>query len=144
MRRRMLRRISVALGWILGITSCDGAVALYGAPVPLADFELDGKVVEAGTTTGIPGIEVQFFGTTVEADANGEWALSVERALSCRSDCGLIARDVDGAANGTYSETSVEFSATQTESGDGDMDDGEWEAHDITIEMEPTSGSSGS
>jgi putative lipoprotein (rSAM/lipoprotein system) len=144
MRRRVLRRLSVILGWVLGITSCDGATPVYGAPVPLADFELDGKVVEAGTTLGIPGIEVQFFGTTVEADANGEWALSVDGTFFCRSECALHVRDVDGAANGAFAETSVEFSATQTGAGDGEMYEGEWEAHDITIEMEPTSGSSGS
>jgi putative lipoprotein (rSAM/lipoprotein system) len=128
-------------GWALGIVGCRTLAAPeYG--MPHADFDLDGKVMRAGTTTGIPGIEVSFAGATAIADASGDWAISVDGVFTCASDCQLTARDLDGDANGSYEDKSVEFSATQVTDGSGTWYDGEWEAHDINVEMEPTEGSS--
>jgi len=142
MKRRLLRRLTVLFGWMLGLGGCDNV----GAPeygVPSADFDLDGKVVEVGTTNGIPGIEIQFDGVTVTSDANGDWTMTADGAFACSQNCNLTARDVDGEQNGSYADATKNFTATQITDGSGTWYNGEWQAHDITIEMEPTNGSSG-
>lgn len=93
--------------------------------------------MRAGTTNGIPGIEVSFAGTTAMSDAEGEWSISVDGVFTCASDCQLTARDLDGDTNGSYQDKTVEFSATQVQDGSGSWYDGQWEAHDIDVEMEP-------
>lgn len=142
MKRRLLRRLSVLFGWMLGLGGCRDLVAPeYG--VPSADFDLDGKVVEVGTTNGIPGIEIQFDGFSVTSDVNGDWSLSADGAFACSQNCSLTARDVDGELNGSYEEATTSFTPTQISDGSGTWYNGEWQARDITIEMEPTNGSSG-
>ncbi len=128
----MLKRISGLLGWVLGIAACSDE-PMYG--MPHAVFDLDGRVVQAGTETVIPGVEVNFFGNIDTTDANGTWSFSEVGAVACGLDCWIIARDIDGTDNGEYQETRTEFSATQTAEGDGTWDNGSWAATDITIEM---------
>jgi putative lipoprotein (rSAM/lipoprotein system) len=133
-RHRLLRRVSLFLGSALGATGCP--IAEYG--MPHASFDLSGTVVDDQTEAPVPAIEVDFDGTTTTSAADGGWTLQVESGFACGPECTISARDVDGEDNGAYDEAQQPFTATQTAEGDGDWDDGAWEAHDIQIRMKPT------
>ena len=132
MRRRVLRKISTLLAWVLGIAACESTVTtpLYG--MPSVSFDLDGTVVREGTMTVIPGIEVEFQGHVDTTDANGEWSFSEVEGWACGPDCMVMARDIDGDANGAYQDGSAQFTTTQVLAGNVD-----WEAHDVEIELTP-------
>jgi putative lipoprotein (rSAM/lipoprotein system) len=132
-QHRLLRRISLLLGSALGATGCP--VPEYG--MPHASFDLSGTAVDGTTDAPIPGIEVDFDGNTATTGADGAWSLQVETAFACGPDCTLSAQDVDGEDNGTYDPAEQPFTATQTAEGDGDWDEGAWEAHDIEVRMTP-------
>ncbi len=140
MKRRVLRRLSILLGWVLGISACRSDWAEYG--VPSGEFELDGRVVEQGTTNGIPSIQVIFNWDTTYTDASGAWGFSAVRAFPCDSECSVTASDVDGASNGSYQEATKEFGVNKTADGDGSWFWGYFSADGITVEMEPDSGTS--
>ena len=137
MRRRVLRKVSLVLGSALGVAGCPFA-AEYG--MPHADFDLDGKVVESGTDTPIQGVQVDFDGFTATTDGSGDWAISAEGAFACGPPCQVMATDVDGDANGSFEEVTTDFVAEKVTEGSGSWYEGEWEAHDIEIEMEPSTG----
>ena len=139
-RKRFLRQASLLLGSTLGL-GCNDYVMEYGTPH--ASFDLDGTVVDDQTGEPIPDIEVAFDGNTTTTGAEGAWSLSVESGFACGPDCTVSARDVDGDDNGSYTETTTEFTATQTAQGDGDWDDGAWEAHDVEIALKPQQGDTG-
>ena len=134
LRERLLRHASLLLGSTLGL-GCNEPVMEYG--MPHASFELDGTAVDDQTGEPIPGIEVAFDGHTTTTGAVGTWSLSVESAFACGPDCTISARDIDGADNGGFAETTAEFTATQTEQGDDSWDAGTWEAHEIQLSMKP-------
>ena len=132
-QHRFLRRVSLFLGSALGATGCP--VAEYG--MPHASFDLSGSAVDDQTEAPLPGIEVAFDGHTAVTGADGAWTLQADAAFACGPDCTISAQDVDGAANGAYEEAQQPFTATQTAEGDGDWDEGAWEAHDVQIRMKP-------
>ncbi len=140
LRDRLLRRASLLLGSTLGLAGCP-FTAEYG--VPHASFDLDGVVVDDQSGEPVPGIEVAFDGHTATSGAGGGWSLSADNAFACGPDCTISARDVDGADNGTYAETTAEFTATKTGEGSDDWDYGAWEAHDIEIAMKPEQSDTG-
>ena len=141
-RRRFYQRVSVLLGTALSVTGCDRPINTpdYGAPVveygtPQAHFEIDGTVVDNETQDPIVGIEVTFEEETAITDDQGKWSISAD-VFPCDPDCSVTAVDVDGEENGEYEEAVQEFSPSETAEGDGEWDEGTWEAKNIVIAME--------
>ena len=110
-------------------TACDEGVST-------ADYDFSGTVVADGTSTPIPGIDLQFQGARTTADADGAWALSVQDANDCGTGCQLFASDPDGEENGgTFGTTVVPIFPELVEDGDGGSYLGRFEATDIQVEM---------
>lgn len=87
--------------------------ACYGPPVNTGQlrFTLTGKVMQRGTTTGIPGIEVRcLVGASLfdVAYTQNDGTFSVSSTERCSS---LEAADVDGTKNGSYVTRAVEVTA---------------------------------
>jgi putative lipoprotein (rSAM/lipoprotein system) len=115
-----------------------GCVAVYGTP--FADYVLDGTVVSAETGDPIAGIEVEFSDrehSTAVTNSVGRWAISINNDLVCNTDCTIIVQDVDGDENGAFQDLQSVISLSHTDEGDGDWDNGRWEAHNLLFELEP-------
>ena len=101
---------------------------------------MDGEVVDVAGTP-VKDIEVQMlgFGKTT-TDESGKWSLGEVGYNQCIADsqltCGLVATDVDGAANGgPYPPSMVVLDLEQTAPGGG-WDMGTYEQHGLRIVME--------
>ncbi len=115
---------------VLGLLSGCGVygVAEYGAPVPeygVWDTAprgwVDGVTVDAGTDEVVPHIQLHLMGETTRSDALGYFWF--EPQGECGDPCLLEAEDVDGPANGSYQDATVE------------LDSGY--ASDVKVQLEP-------
>jgi len=128
------------LGSVLGIAvvSCVGGTPAYGAPVPTygtpsATYRVGGTVTDAATGLPVPGIRVDFQGATARSGADGVFSFTWT-GWYCPS-CPLTATDVDGAANGAYSQATVTLNLIQTAPGDGRFFHGAWEQEGLAIKL---------
>lgn len=135
MKKRLWLGLSTVLAVLVGCgddTDTDTEpVAEYG--MPMAHYDLSGRVLQDGTETGIEGMEVDFHGEEATTAADGSWSLSAD-TWSCDTACSITARDVDGDTHGAWQEATVDFTPTQVEEGDGGWDEGTWEAS-VDIEV---------
>jgi hypothetical protein len=109
----------VALAALSSVVSVFMACA-YGTPWR---YVKSGRVVGAGTSVGIPGIQVGCalggeLATFVTTEADGQFTLGV--ADTCDD---LRFTDVDGAANGEYQAAVLPFTAA--------------DEHDLLVELDP-------
>jgi putative lipoprotein (rSAM/lipoprotein system) len=118
--------------------NANGPTPEYG--MPLATVNLDGEVVDVvGAPVRDIVVELDGFGSTT-SDASGKWSLNGVGFNSCVADsqitCGLVAKDVDGAANGgPFPPTLTVLDLEQTAPGGG-WSLGTFEQHDVKIVME--------
>ena len=134
-----LRLLGSILG--MGAVACDGGHSspLYGAPTygaPYAEYKLSGKVVDAGTSSGIPGIALTFQGSTVSSGPDGAWAMDIT-TLPCESACALSAKDTDGPSHGSYTDLDVALTPTQSSPGNGAWNQGVFEQENIQVSLVP-------
>lgn len=71
-----------------------------GQQAPAAATTLRGKVVQAGTNTPLEGIQVTFRAQQTTTDAEGVFALTLEKPLAPGERHALIAADMDGSEHG--------------------------------------------
>lgn len=153
MRDLILRFCRWALP-LLGVSaaiSCDNVIQapdMYGCPpvaeygVPVMEFRISGKAVDAQTGEPVKGIAVTYItedkyehpDTTWTSD-NGEFMI---RQNSFPSDkMTLKFTDVDGAENGEYSVKEVEVTLDQKEESQDGWMVGIYAADDVQVKLDP-------
>ena len=134
---------------LLGFSSCDGddngnvgeQLLMYG--MPYATYSLKGKVVDAQKQP-IPDIEVKIkIGrggdyhsqiAPLKTNASGEFAF--KENLTIDGKFRLVARDVDGTANGSFKSDSIDITMDKPSGGDGSWFQGSASEEDIVITLQ--------
>ncbi len=117
---------------LLGFSSCDGddngnvgeQLLMYG--MPYATYSLKGKVVDAQKQP-IPDIEVKikvgnggvYYSPIASLKTNSSGEFSFKENLTAEGKFRLIARDADGAANGSFKSDSIDITTDKPSGGDG-------------------------
>ena len=117
---------------LLGFSSCDGddngnvgeQLLMYG--MPYATYSLKGKVVDAQKQP-IPDIEVKikigrgdvYYSQIAPLKTNSSGEFSFKENLTAEGKFRLIARDADGAANGSFKSDSIDITTDKPSGGDG-------------------------
>jgi putative lipoprotein (rSAM/lipoprotein system) len=138
MMRLIYKFLATAIG-LLGLAGCSEQTTEYGQPY--ATYHLDGQVVTAKEKQPITGIEIRFepVGDTL-TNANGVWQLTGEYSRWCFDACSLDVLDVDGDQNGgKFKNKRVPLTLTKTAEGNCHWYCGNYEQHDIQIELDSDS-----
>lgn len=110
---------------LLGFSSCDSnGSEMYGTPY--ATYSLKGKVVDAQKQP-IPDIEVKikvgnggvYYSPIASLKTNSSGEFSFKENLTAEGKFRLIARDADGAANGSFKSDSIDITTDKPSGGDG-------------------------
>ena len=117
---------------LLGFSSCDGddngnvgeQLLMYG--MPYATYSLKGKVVDTQKQP-IPDIEVKikigngnvYYNQIASLKTNSSGEFSFKENLTAEGKFRLIARDADGAANGSFKSDSIDITTDKPSGGDG-------------------------
>ena len=110
---------------LLGFSSCDSEQPVaYGQPY--ATYSLKGKVVDAQKQP-IPDIEVKikigyggdYHSQTAPLKTNSSGEFAFKENLTIDGKFRLVARDVDGTANGSFKSDSIEITMDKPSGGDG-------------------------
>ena len=140
--KNIFKTIGAAILSLLGFNSCEligsivAPVCEYGCPH--AEFKIIGTVKdEAGNP--IPGIQVKsenIWSDDIKTAEDGSYSIASEGFPS--ETIQLIFEDVDGEENGGKFKTlEAEAKLKQTQTGDGNWDDGTYEGSlDVTLEKE--------
>ena len=127
---------------LLGFSSCDSnGSEMYGTPY--ATYSLKGKVVDAQKQP-IPDIEVKikerhgsvYYSHTAPLKTNASGEFSFKESFSTGGDFRLVARDVDGTANGSFKSDSIEITMDKPSGGDGSWFQGSASEEDIVITLQ--------
>ena len=127
---------------LLGFSSCDSnGSEMYGTPY--ATYSLKGKVVDAQKQP-IPDIEVKikerhgsvYYSHTAPLKTNASGEFSFKESFSTGGDFRLVARDVDGTANGSFKSDSIEITMDKPSGGDGSWFQGSASKEDIVITLQ--------
>ena len=127
---------------LLGFSSCASIGSeMYGTPY--ATYSLKGKVVDAQKQP-IPDIEVKIkigYGgvyhsqiAPLKTNASGEFCF--KENLTIDGKFRLVARDVDGTANGSFKSDSIEITMDKPSGGDGSWFQGSASKEDIVITLQ--------
>lgn len=117
---------------LLGFSSCDGddngnvgeQLLMYG--MPYATYNLKGKVVDTQKQP-IPDIEVKikigngnvYYNQIASLKTNSSGEFSFKENLTAEGKFRLVARDADGAANGSFKSDSIDITTDKPSGGDG-------------------------
>ena len=110
---------------LLGFSSCDSnGSEMYGTPY--ATYSLKGKVVDAQKQP-IPDIEVKikighgdvYYSQIAPLKTNSSGEFSFKENLTAEGKFRLVARDADGAANGSFKSDSIDITTDKPSGGDG-------------------------
>ena len=110
---------------LLGFSSCDSEQPVaYGQPY--ATYNLKGKVVDAQKQP-IPDIEVKikigrgdvYYNQIASLKTNSSGEFSFKENLTAEGKFRLVARDADGAANGSFKSDSIDITTDKPSGGDG-------------------------
>ena len=110
---------------LLGFSSCDSnGSEMYGTPY--ATYSLKGKVVDAQKQP-IPDIEVKikignggvYYNQIASLKTNSSGEFSFKENLTAEGKFRLVARDADGAANGSFKSDSIDITTDKPSGGDG-------------------------
>ena len=110
---------------LLGFSSCDSnGSEMYGTPY--ATYSLKGKVVDTQKQP-IPDIEVKikignggvYYNQIASLKTNSSGEFSFKENLTAEGKFRLVARDVDGAANGSFKSDSIDITTDKPSGGDG-------------------------
>ncbi len=117
---------------LLGFSSCDGddngnvgeQLLMYG--MPYATYSLKGKVVDTQKQP-IPDIEVKikigngnvYYNQIASLKTNSSGEFSFKENLTAEGKFRLVARDADGAANGSFKSDSIDITTDKPSGGDG-------------------------
>ena len=110
---------------LLGFSSCDSNESeMYGTPY--ATYSLKGKVVDAQKQP-IPDIEVKikigngsvYYSPIAPLKTNSSGEFVFKENLTDEGKFRLVARDADGAANGSFKSDSIDITTDKPSGGDG-------------------------
>ncbi len=110
---------------LLGFSSCDSEQPVaYGQPY--ATYSLKGKVVDAQKQP-IPDIEVKikigrggdYHSQIAPLKTNSSGEFSFKENLTSEGKFRLVARDADGAVNGSFKSDSIDITMDKPSGGDG-------------------------
>ena len=117
---------------LLGFSSCNGddngdvgePLLMYG--MPYATYSLKGKVVDAQKQP-IPDIEVKikigrggdYHSQIAPLKTNSSGEFSFKENLTSEGKFRLVARDADGAVNGSFKSDSIDITMDKPSGGDG-------------------------
>ena len=117
---------------LLGFSSCDGddngnvgeQLLMYG--MPYATYSLKGKVVDTQKQP-IPDIEVKikigngnvYYNQIASLKTNSSGEFSFKENLTAEGKFRLVARDADGAANGSFKSDSIDITTDKPSGRDG-------------------------
>ena len=110
---------------LLGFSSCDSnGSEMYGTPY--ATYSLKGKVVDAQKQP-IPDIEVKikignggvYYNPIASLKTNSSGEFVFKENLTAEGKFRLVARDADGAANGSFKSDSIDITTDKPSGGDG-------------------------
>jgi putative lipoprotein (rSAM/lipoprotein system) len=127
---------------LLGFSSCDSnGSEMYGTPY--ATYSLKGKVVDAQKRP-IPDIEVKikigrgdvYYNQIASLKTNSSGEFSFKENLTIDGKFRLVARDVDGTANGSFKSDSIEITMDKPSGGDGSWFQGSASEEDIVITLQ--------
>ena len=127
---------------LLGFSSCDSnGSGMYGTPY--ATYSLKGKVVDAQKQS-IPDIEVKikigrggdYHSQIAPLKTNASGEFSFKENLTIDGKFRLVARDVDGTANGSFKSDSIEITMDKLSGGDGSWLQGSASKEDIVITLQ--------
>ena len=127
---------------LLGFSSCDSEQPVaYGQPY--ATYNLKGKVVDAQKQP-IPDIEVKikerhgsvYYSHTAPLKTNASGEFSFKESFSTGGEFRLVARDVDGTANGSFKSDSIDITMDKPSGGDGSWFQGSASEEDIVITLQ--------
>ena len=114
---------------------------MYGTPY--ATYSLKGKVVDAQKQP-IPDIEVKikigngnvYYSPIASLKTNSSGEFSFKENLTAEGKFRLVARDADGAANGSFKSDSIEITMDKPSGGDGSWFQGSASKEDIVITLQ--------
>lgn len=127
---------------LLGFSSCDSnGSEMYGTPY--ATYSLKGKVVDAQKQP-IPDIEVKikerhgsvYYSHTAPLKTNASGEFSFKESFSTGGEFRLVARDADGAVNGSFKSDSIDITMDKPSGGDGSWFQGSASKEDIVITLQ--------
>ncbi|MDD4500573.1 MAG: radical SAM-associated putative lipoprotein [Bacteroidales bacterium] len=128
MKIKILKTFNILIAGLLAIlgfaTACVPA-AEYGTPS--AKFIVNGNVKSSETDQPIKNIRVSMQGDTTYTDANGAYQVIDEWGFPTDQTYNIEFQDIDGNANGVFSDldTIVEFKNPEFSDGDGSWYRGE-------------------
>jgi putative lipoprotein (rSAM/lipoprotein system) len=134
MKRAAYKIVSACFG-LLGM-GCGTQPVEYGPP-PLAEYELDGKVINAESQEPIENLEVRFMDVSADTDSAGSWSIAAYGS-ACVPNCSLDVRDVDGENHGAFKNRRIGLELVKTQAAQGDHL-GVFEQHDLEISLDPDS-----
>ena len=134
---------------LLGFSSCDNdnngngdePLLMYG--MPYATYSLKGKVVDAQKQP-IPDIEVKikignggvYYNPIASLKTNSSGEFAFKENLTIDGKFRLVARDVDGTANGSFESDSIDITMDKPSGGDGSWFQGSASEEDIVITLQ--------
>ena len=134
---------------LLGFSSCNGddngdvgePLLMYG--MPYATYSLKGKVDDAQKQP-IPDIEVKikigrggdYHSQIAPLKTNSSGEFSFKENLTSEGKFRLVARDADGAVNGSFKSDSIDITMDKPSGGDGSWFQGSASKEDIVITLQ--------
>ena len=139
-------RYALAMLGISGVISCDGDDDIVPAPeygVPVMEFRISGKAVDAKTGEPVKGIAVTHINPedqyerpdTTWTSEKGEF--SIQQSSFPSEKMILKFTDVDGSENGEYSVEQVEVPLIRKEENQDGWMVGIYAADDIQVDLNP-------
>ena len=140
--------------WALGLlgigaalSSCNkiedivgGNLCMYGTPT--MDYEIKGKVVDAMSGKAIKGIKIDrpySYGDAPINTTDSDGKFTITGSAFPRDTLHLIATDIDGSDNGSYSDEKVVVSLKKVGKGDNSWYSGKYAAKDVKIKLKKVS-----
>jgi len=139
--RTIYRLLAGIVGGMLSLTGCgdnpfESPRAEYGSPS--ATFRLTGRVTDATTQEGIPGVQVRFrYAQPDTTDASGAFEFPQQRYGYYAEENLVRADDIDGPENGDYDSLELPVTFEQTAPGDGNWFMGSFERLGFEIPLTP-------
>lgn len=116
MKESFKSKLKRAAMYLLGFSATPMLTACYGVPteyeptdyIPFDD--ISGQVVDRKTDTPIKGIEVSVRGTDIKTTTDSNGSFYIDQYFT--SSVEIQAKDIDGAENGDYYQSSEEVRST--------------------------------
>lgn len=132
--------------WLLGVLGISTSISSctpesgfmrveYGQPN--MDFSVKGKVVDAETGAGVPGIEIAHERWNTQIDTTGiDGSFELSGSAFPGTELKVFLKDIDPEKDGRYKDTEASIKLVQVKPGSGHWYEGTFEADDAVIRIE--------